>query len=111
MNQLRFAANPDTNYVFHMLSVAKVGYDNAYGERFRGAYPAEDLAVLKSYEDMLTVRGGEHCGVLHYMMVSLPACAEQSAKSTTSPCWTRPSTAPFHRKPKYTGPSWPTSVG
>lgn len=80
MNQLRFAANPDTNYVFHMLSVAKVGYDNAYGERFRGAYPAEDLAVLKSYEDMLTVRGGEHCGVLHYMMVSLPACAEQSAK-------------------------------
>lgn len=80
MNTLRFIANPDTNYVFHMLSVAKVGYDNAYGEHFRGDYPAEDLAVLKSYEDMLTVRGGEHCGALYYMMVILPACAEQSAK-------------------------------
>ena len=77
---LRFAAHPDTNYVFHMLSVAKVGYDNAYGERFRGDYPVEDLAVLKGYEDMLTVRGGEHCGALYYMMVVLPACGEQSAR-------------------------------
>lgn len=80
MDMLRFAANPDTNFVFHMLSVARVGYDNAYGARFRGDYPAEDLVVLKSYEDMLTVRGGEHWGELYYMMVVLPACAEQSAK-------------------------------
>lgn len=80
MNTLRFIANPDTNYVFHMLSVARVGYDNAYGARFRNDYPTEDLAVLKSYEDLLTVCGGEHCGALYYMMVTLPACAEQSAK-------------------------------
>ena len=80
LNTLRFIANPDTNYVFHMLSVARVGYDNAYGARFRNDYPEEDLAVLKSYEDLLTVRGGEHCGALYYMMVTLPACAEQSAK-------------------------------
>ena len=80
MNTLHFAANPDTNYVYHMLSVARVGYDNAYGERFRADYPAEDLAVLKAHEDLLTVRGGEHCGALYYMMVSLPACAEQPAK-------------------------------
>ena len=80
MNTLRFIANPDTNYVFHMLSVARVGYDNAYGARFRNDYPAEVLAVLKSYEDLLNVRGGEHCGALYYMMVTLPACAEQSAK-------------------------------
>ena len=78
--KLRFAANPDTNYVFHMLSVAQVGYDNAYGAAFRADYPAEDLAVLKSYEDMLTVRGGEHCGVLYHMMVVLPARAERSAR-------------------------------
>ena len=80
LNTLRFIANPDTNYVFHMLSVARVGYDNAYGARFRGVYPPEDLAVLKGYEELLTVRGGEHCGALYYMMVTLPACAEQSAK-------------------------------
>lgn len=80
MTQLRFTANADTNYVYHMLSVARCGYDNAYGERFRADYPAEDLAIIKSYEDMLTVRGGEHCGALYYMMVVLPACAEQSAK-------------------------------
>ena len=80
MNTLRFIANPDTNYVFHMLSVARVGYDNAYGARFRSDYPEEDLAVLKGYEELLTVCGGEHCGELYHMMVTLPACAEQSAK-------------------------------
>lgn len=80
MNTLHFTANPDTNYVYHMLSVARVGYDNAYGARFRPDYPAEDLAVLKGYEELLTVCGGEHCGALYYMMVILPACAEQSAK-------------------------------
>lgn len=80
MNSIRFAANPDTNYVFHMLSVAQCGYDNAYGARFRPDYPPEDLAVLKAHEDMITVRGGEHCGALYYMLVVLPARAEQSAK-------------------------------
>ena len=80
MNTLHFAANADTNYVYHMLSVARVGYDNAYGARFRADYPADDLAVLKSYEDLLIVRGGEHCGALYYMMVSFPACAEQPTK-------------------------------
>ena len=29
MNKIRFIADKDTNYVFHMLSVAECGYDNA----------------------------------------------------------------------------------
>lgn len=81
MNSIRFAANPDTNYVYHMLSVAQCGYDNAYGARFRPDYPSEDLAALKAHEGMITVRGGEHCGALYHMMVTLPARAEQSAKA------------------------------
>ena len=55
MNRIRFAANPDTNYVYHMLSVARCGYDNTYGARFRPDYPPEDLAILNSHEDMITV--------------------------------------------------------
>lgn len=81
MNSIRFAANPDTNYVYHMLSVARCSYDNAYGARFRPDYPPEDLAALKAHEDMITVRGGEHCGALYHMMVTVPARAEQSAKA------------------------------
>ena len=80
MNKVRFAANKDTNFVFHMLSVARCGYDNAYGERYRREYPEEDLAVFKENEPLLTVCGGEHCGALHGLMVSVPACAETSAK-------------------------------
>lgn len=80
MNKIRFAANKDTNFVFHMLSVAKCGYDNAYGSHFRKNYPAEDLAVMKENEQLLTVCGGEHCGFLHGLLVGSPACAKRSAK-------------------------------
>lgn len=81
MNQLRFAANPETNYVYHMLSVARCGYDNAYGVRFRADYPPEDLAVIKQHETLLTVQGGEHCGALYGLLVGAPACGEQPANA------------------------------
>ena len=80
MNKIKFTANKDTNYIFHMLSVAKCGYDNAYGEYYRPRYLEKDLMVLKSNESLLTVSGGEHCGALYARMVSEPACAEVSAK-------------------------------
>lgn len=80
MNKIKFTANKDTNYIFHMLSVAKCGYDNAYGEYYRPRYLEKDLMVLKSNEKLLTVSGGEHCGALYAVMVSEPACAEVSAK-------------------------------
>jgi len=80
MNKIRFAANKDTNYVFHMLSVAKCGYDNAYGEQYRARYPQEDLNTLKENEALITVCGGKHCGLLYGLMVAEPACANVSAK-------------------------------
>lgn len=80
MNKIRFAANKDTNYVFHMLSTAKCGYDNEYGAKYREIYPLEDLSVIKKNEDLLTVCGGQHCGILFGIIVSQPACAYVSAK-------------------------------
>jgi hypothetical protein len=80
MNKIKFIANKDTNYVFHMLSVAKCGYDNAYGQQYRMRYPQEDLAVFKINEELLTVCGGEHCGLLYGLMVGEPATAKISAK-------------------------------
>lgn len=80
MNKIRFTANKDTNYVFHMLSVAQCGYDNEYGKRYRSLYAKEDLDCLKSREDLITVCGGEHCGELYGLLVGEPACAKVSAK-------------------------------
>lgn len=80
MNKIRFSANKDTNYVFHMLSVACCGYNNEYGEKYRKHYPDEDLKILKDNEQLLTVCGGEHCGFLYGTLVSEPACANVSAK-------------------------------
>ncbi len=78
--KIDFIANKDTNYVFHMLSVADCGYDNDYGKRYKHRYPEADLSILKEYENELTVCGGEHCGALYYLLVCRPACAEVSAK-------------------------------
>ena len=76
MNKIIFSVNQSANYVYHMLSVARCGYDNVHGEKYRHLYPVEDLAVLKRYEDLLTVSGGEHCGQLYWHMVCLPARGE-----------------------------------
>ena len=64
MNKIKFIANRETNYIFHMLSVSKCGYDNSYGDAYKHLYSQEDLAVLKNNEDLLTIRGGEHVGKL-----------------------------------------------
>ena len=98
MNKILFSADPDINYVFHMLSVAKCGYDNAYGEKYRGRYDSADMKCIKDHEfhltvrdsaDMkcikdhefhLTVRGGEHCGDWYGPMVCEPARSGLTAK-------------------------------
>lgn len=80
MNKIQFVANKDTNYVFHMLSVSKCGYNNAYGDYYAPLYSQEDLAVLKTHENLITVCGGRHCGALYRIIVCDAACAKSSAK-------------------------------
>ena len=80
MNKIKLIANRETNYVYHMLSVAKCGYDNDYGRKYRECYAENDLVVLKQHESMITVRGGEHCGELYGLLVSEPAQAKVTAK-------------------------------
>ena len=80
MNKILFSADPDINYVFHMLSVAKCGYDNAYGKKYRGRYDPADLKCIKDQELQLTVRGGEHCGDWYGPMVCEPARSGLTAK-------------------------------
>ena len=69
MNKIRVEINPVTNYVFHMLSVAGLGYDNDYGRRWRHTLPESDRAVLRAHNKHLTVKGGEHCGEWYVPLV------------------------------------------
>lgn len=80
MNRIKLVANRETNYIYHMLSVAKCGYDNEYGKQYRNRYELKDLNILKVHEDLITVCGGEHCGLLYGILVGEPACAKGSAK-------------------------------
>lgn len=81
MNKIKLIANRETNYVYHMLSVAKCGYDNDYGRKYRERYAEEDLQVIKQNESLLVVIGGEHCGELHNVLVWEPARAKVEAKA------------------------------
>ncbi len=80
MNKILLSADPEINFIFHMLSVSKCGYDNAYGEKYRGRYDPADLKCLKDQELHLTVRGGEHCGDWYGPMVCEPVRTGMAAK-------------------------------
>lgn len=80
MNKIRFISNQNTNYVFHMLSVSRCGYNNPYGAHYAPLYPQQDLDLLKKHENLITVSGGEHCGELYGILVCEAACAKTSAK-------------------------------
>ena len=80
MNKIHFVIRPGANYIYHMLSVAKCGYDNAHGDCYRHLYPESDLAVLKQHENLLTVSGGEHCGQLYWPLAAQPASVDISVR-------------------------------
>lgn len=61
------------NYIYHMLSIAKCGYDNDYGNKSKQFHRDEDLQILHDNKKHITVSGGEHCGELYGLCVSVPA--------------------------------------
>lgn len=66
MGKIQCVYDKDNNFFFHMMSVAKVGYDNAYGEKYRNSMAPEDTATLKKNEKELTMKGGEYNGKLFW---------------------------------------------
>ena len=82
MNRITVEVRPDACFVYHMLSVARCGYDNDYGSLYRDLHDPADLATLKAHEDMLTVAGGKHCGALYWPLIALPARGEHPADET-----------------------------
>ena len=73
MNKIRFEIDPNINYLYHMLSVARCGYDNDYGAKYRALYPAEELAAFYENRELLTIQGGKHWGELYSLLVFNPA--------------------------------------
>lgn len=78
MNKIRFETDPSINYLYHMLSVARCGYDNDYGAKYRPLYPAEELAAFADNRELLTIKGGEYWGVLYSLLIFIPAGQAES---------------------------------
>ena len=73
MNKIRFEIDPNVNYLYHMLSVARCGYANDYGAKYRPLYPAEELAAFSDNRELLTIQGGVHWGELYSLLIFNPA--------------------------------------
>lgn len=73
MNKIRFEIAPEINYLYHMLSVARCGYDNAYGQKYRHLYPTEELTLFADNCELLTIQGGVHWGKLYSLLIFIPA--------------------------------------
>ena len=80
MNKIKTKVSKETNYIYHMLSVSKCGYDNEYGNKYLSLHSSEDLKILKDNKSLITVKGGEHCGELYHWLVSMPASLDVEAK-------------------------------
>lgn len=81
MNNIKIIVNKDTNYVFHMLSVSKCGYDNDYGKKYAFLHSQDDLKKLKDNASHITVEGGKHWGILYGLLVSIPASLQNNVIS------------------------------
>ena len=79
MSRIAVEVQPAACFVYHMLSVARCGYDNDYGAAYRPLHDPADLAALKAHERLLTVAGGEHCGALYWPLIAIPARGERPA--------------------------------
>ena len=60
------------NYLWHLLAVAKIGYDSEYAEVFGDTVIPDDLALLKSKKSLLAFAEGEG-GELSGFFTMLPA--------------------------------------
>jgi hypothetical protein len=77
MKKIRALLSRNANYVYHMLSVSKAGYDNNYGRKYRTIHNLEDIKALNKLKDYITVSGGKHIGEL-YWFISHPASLTDS---------------------------------
>jgi hypothetical protein len=76
INKIKAKVSRETNYIYHMLSVAKCGYDNEYGNNYASYHQAKDLKILKDNETLITVKGGEHIGELYGLLIAQPAALD-----------------------------------
>lgn len=81
--KIKAVVSKNCNYIYHMLSVSKCGYDNEYGKKYASYHSQEDLQTLKNYESYITVAGGEHTGELYTLCVSLPASLDDDVSIST----------------------------
>lgn len=73
MSSIKAIVSKNSNYIYHMLSVSRCGYDNSYGKEYRQYHLESNINSLKKYERYITVNGGEHCGELYDLCISIPA--------------------------------------
>jgi hypothetical protein len=68
---IEVSAPASANYVWHLLAVARVGYDSLYAVKFGEAVISDDRRFLESNRKLLTF-GRDHPGPLGWLATALP---------------------------------------
>jgi hypothetical protein len=61
------------NYIFHLMAVAKVGFESEYADIYMNSVLPEDIAFIKEHENLLSMGGVGYCGDLLPIMLFFPA--------------------------------------
>lgn len=68
------------NYIYHLMGVAKVGFDSDYADIYKDMIKPEDKEYLKNHKNLLTFSEG-HEADLPYMMIFFPAYIRLESKN------------------------------
>lgn len=74
---IKAIVSQNASYIYHMLSIGKCGYDNEYGTHARKYHNSDDILTLEKLKTHITVSGGEYCGDLYTLCVSIPAAFDE----------------------------------
>lgn len=69
-----------TNYLYHMLAVAKVDYHSEYSLKYEDMHDKEDLEILKKYSYILTINNGENLGEVYELLICTASVVAKSSR-------------------------------
>jgi hypothetical protein len=72
---IRACTNIGTNYVYHVLAVARIGFESEYADRYTATVAAQDVACLRAHKSHLSFGNGS-AGVLCDVVYGLPLLLE-----------------------------------
>ncbi|AKI97348.1 hypothetical protein [Kosmotoga pacifica] len=68
MKSIKTSLEIGTNYIFHLLSIARINYDNNYSHKYESTVSEKHREVLQKFKDRLSFANGNAGDLVEYMV-------------------------------------------